>query len=89
MRRRYRWRRRGQFEGDALPAEAADAEQDAAEDGEQEIRGGLIWLVRDISIKMADISRVSVEVCLLSITSQYLLQVETDCVRVTCWRRVP
>ena len=38
-RQRRRW---GQLEGDALPAEAADAEQDAAEDGEQEIWGGLI-----------------------------------------------
>ena len=38
LRRQRRHRRRwGQLEGDALPAEAADAEQDAAEDGEQEI----------------------------------------------------
>ena len=31
------WRLGDQLEGDALAAEAADAEQDAAEDGEQEI----------------------------------------------------
>ena len=44
MLQRRRLRLRDQLEGDALAAEAADAEQDAAEDGEQEIRGGLILL---------------------------------------------
>ena len=42
MLQRRRLRLRDQLEGDALAAEAADAEQDATEDGEQEIRGGLI-----------------------------------------------
>ena len=44
MLQRRRLRLRDQLEGDALAAEAADAEQDAAEHGEQEIRGGLILL---------------------------------------------
>ena len=37
LQRRQPRRRRGQLEGDALSAEAADAQQDAAEDGEQEV----------------------------------------------------
>ena len=40
--RRRRWRRRGQLECDALPAEAAHAQQDGAQHGEQEEGGGLI-----------------------------------------------
>ena len=42
LQRRQPRRRRGQLEGDALSAEAADAQQDAAKDGEQEVRSRLV-----------------------------------------------